>query len=110
MAGLTPKLLYIGSGSASNVYTASTTANAYTIIKNINICNTDTANTVCSIHLLTIGQTAGANNKILSNIAVLGNNVTYYNTAIVMPANSALYLTQSGSNATVAISGVEYTP
>jgi hypothetical protein len=27
-----------------------------------------------------------------------------------MPANSALYLTQAGSNATVAISGVEYTP
>ena len=110
MAGLAPKLLYIGSGNSSNVYTASTTVNAYTIIKNINICNTDTANTVCSIHLLTSGQTASTSNKIISNINILGNNVVYYNTSIVMPANSALFLSQSGSNATVTISGVEYTP
>lgn len=110
MSGLTPKLLYIGSATSANVYTVSSTANSYTIIKNINICNNDISNTYCSLHILTSGSTAASNNKILSNVTILGNNVTYYNTSIVMPANSSLFLSQSGSNATLTISGVEYTP
>lgn len=108
MASLTPKLLYIGNGNSSNVYTANATANSYTIIKNINICNTTAVNTYVSIHLLTSGQSAAANNKIISNVNIVGNNVTFYNTSIIMPSNSSIYLTQTGSDATVAISGVEY--
>ncbi len=108
MASLTPKLLYIGAANGSNVYTANATANSYTIIKNINICNTTAVNTVVSIHILTSGQTAASNNKIISNVNIVGNNVTFYNTSIIMPSNSSIYLTQTASNATVAISGVEY--
>jgi len=108
MASLTPKLLYLGNGDNANVYTANSTANSYTIIKNINICNTTAVNTVVSLHLLTSGSSPGSNNKIISNVNITANNVTFYNTSIVMPSNSALYLDQAGSNATVAISGVEY--
>lgn len=108
MANLIPKLLYIGSGDAINVYTAPTTAGSYTIIKNINICNTSGTDTVCSIHLLEGSAVAGNNNKIISNITVAANNVTYYNTSIVMPANSKIYFDQAASAATLTISGVEY--
>lgn len=110
MAGLTPKLLYIGDGDASNVYTVSNTVGSYTIIKNLNFCNTGTSNTVCSLHLVETTKSANANNKIISNINIEGNNVVYYNTSIVMPANSSLYIDQAGSSVTLAVSGVEYTP
>lgn len=110
MAGLTPKLLYIGNGDESNVYTVANTVGAYTIIKNLNFCNTSNANTVCSVHLLQGAGTPGANNKIISNINIESNNVTYYNTSIVMPANSKIYFDQAGTTVTFTLSGVEYTP
>lgn len=110
MASLTPKLLYIGNGNAANVYTVSNTANSYAIIKNINICNATGTNTAVSIHIVTSPNTAAANNKILNNVNIVGNNVTFYNTSIVMPANSSIYVNQGGTNLTIAISGVEYTP
>lgn len=108
MAGLTPKLLYIGDATASNVYTSNSNANSYTIIKNINICNTTSSNAVVSLHILQTGQSAVSNNKIISNINVEANNVTYYNTSIVLPSNTSIYLSQASSSTTVAISGVEY--
>jgi hypothetical protein len=53
--------------------------------------------------------TAAANNKIISNVNVLANNVVYYNTSIVVPANSKIYVDQVTANAvTFTISGVEY--
>lgn len=109
MANLTPKLLYIGNGNGSNVYTSNSSANSYAIIKNINVCNTTANNTSVSMHLLTPGQVPSANNAILANIIITGTNVTFYNTSIVIPSNSSIYLTQLASNtATVTISGVEY--
>ena len=74
-----------------------------------NICNTSNTNTYITMHLVTSGNFNSANNAIISNINVVGNNVTFYNTSIIMPSNSSIYITQAGSNtATVAISGVEY--
>ena len=108
MANLTPKLLYLGNGDNSNVYSSNSNANSYTIIKNINICNTTAVNTVVSIHLLVNGAINDSNNKIISNVNITANNVTFYNTSIVMPSNSSIFLDQAGSSATVAISGVEY--
>lgn len=107
---LTPKLLYIGNGNNSNVYTAVATANSYTIVKNINICNTTASNVVASVHIVPTGQSAANNNKIISNTTIVGNDVTYYNTSIIMPANSSIYVNQGGTSLTVAISGVEFTP
>lgn len=109
MANLVPKNLYIGNGSAANAYTVANTVGNYTIIKNINLCNTTASNAVCSIHLLVNGAAAAANNKVVSNVNVLANNVVYYNTSIVMPANSVLYVDQVTANAiTFTVSGVEY--
>lgn len=111
MASLTPKSFYVGSnvGAGSNVYTVANTIGNYSIIKNINLCNTTASNAVCSIHLLVNGASVGASNKIVSNVNVLANNVVFYNTSIVVPANSSIHITQVTANAvTFAISGVEY--
>jgi len=109
MANLVPDSFYIGSGSGANVYTVANTVGNYSIIKNINLCNTTSSNAVCSIHILVDGAAAAAGNKILSNVNVLANNVVYYNTSIVIPKNSSIHVTQVTANAiTFAISGVEY--
>ena len=111
MASLTPKSFYIGSnvGAGSNVYTVANTVGNYSIIKNINLCNTTASNAVCSIHLLANGASVSNQNKIVSNVNVLANNVVFYNTSIVVPANSSIHVTQVTANAvTFTISGVEY--
>ena len=109
MANLTPKSFYIGSGTASNVYTTANTVGNYSIIKNINLCNSTSSTAVCSIHILVGAATPAANNKVVSNISVLGNNVVFYNTALFVPANSKIYVDQVTANAvTFTISGVEY--
>ena len=110
MANLTPKSFYIGTSSAgANVYTTANTVGDYSIIKNINLCNTTGSNAVCSIHILVGADSPAANNKILSNVNVLSNNVVFYNTSVVIPANSKLYVDQVTANAiTFTVSGVEY--
>jgi len=109
MANLVPDSFYIGNGSGSNVYTVANTVGNYSIIKNINLCNTTSSNAVCSIHILVEGAAVAISNKILSNVNVLANNVVYYNTSIVMPKNSVIHVTQVTANAiTFAISGVKY--
>jgi hypothetical protein len=110
MANLTPKSLFIGTtASNSNAYTTANVVGNYSIVKNINLCNTTNTAVTCSIHLLVSGAAASANNAIISNVSVLANNVIYYNTSIVVPANSAIHIAQATANAvTFAISGVEY--
>ena len=109
MANLTPKSFYIGNESASNAYTTANTVGNYSIIKNINLCNATSSNAVCSVHILVGGASPAANNKIVSNVNVLANNVVYYNTSVVVPANSKIYVDQVTANAvTFTISGVEY--
>lgn len=108
MANLIPKLLYQGNDTTGNVYTTANTVGNYTIIKTINICNTTGTDAACSIHLLQGANTAAANNKIISNMNVSANNVLYYNTSVVIPANSKIYVSQSGTSLTFTISGVEY--
>jgi hypothetical protein len=109
MANLTPKSFYLGNSTASNVYTVANTVGNYSIIKSINICNTsDAANATVSIHILTAGASPANNNKIISNANVIKNDVLYYNTSIVVPANSNVYVGSSNSSITFNISGVEY--
>lgn len=111
MPNLSPKSFYVGSnvGAGSNVYTVANTVGNYSIIKNINLCNTTASNAVCNIHLLINGASVSNANKIVSNVNVLANNVVFYNTSIVVPANSSIHVTQVTANAiTFAISGVEY--
>jgi hypothetical protein len=108
MANLTPVLMYQGGDAAANVYTVSNTVGNYSIIKFINICNTTNTTHTCSLHLLRDGASPAANNKIISNAAVLSNNVLYFSTSIVIPANSNIYISQSSTGLTFNISGVQY--
>jgi len=109
MANLTPKLLYLGNDTAANVYSVSSTSGNYTIIKSINICNTsNTADASASLHILTDGAAPSSGNKIISNANVIKDDVLYYNTSIVVPANSNIYVSSTSSTLVFTISGVEY--
>jgi hypothetical protein len=109
MPQLLPKNFYTGNATAANVYTVGTTATFYSIIKNINICNTsNAANATASIHLLTAGAVPSNDNKIISNALIILADVLYYNTSIVVPANTKIYVSSSSSALTFSISGVEY--
>lgn len=109
MANLVPKSFYLGNTTASNVYTVANTAGNYSIIKSINICNTsNTTNATADIHILVGADTVASNNKIISNAVVIKNDVLYYNTSIVIPANSKIYVASSNNSLTFNISGVEY--
>lgn len=111
MSYLTPKNLYIGNGNNTKVYNSSVTANSYTILRNINICNT-TANAVTiSLHYLPAGTTAASNNAIMSSFALAASETISYDAGIVMAANSSIYIANNVSNAcTLTLSGVEFTP
>lgn len=108
MANLTPKSLYIGNDSAANVYTVSSTAGNYSIIRNINICNTGASIASCNVHIVPSSGTPLANNKILSNFQVQIGETISYDASIVMPASSKIYVTSSPTTVTYVISGVEY--
>lgn len=105
---LTPKTLYIGADSASNVYTLSSNSGSYAIIKNINICNTGAGTILCNVHLIPSGGSAGANNRIMSNYVVASAETVSYDSAIVMNAGSSIYVSSNVTTATYVISGVEY--
>lgn len=106
MGTMLPKLLYIGQGANSNVYTSSATGGSYTIIKNINLVNTQGGNLYVTMHLVDSGLSAANNNVIISNVLVPANDVVYLNTTIVMPNDASIYY--KTSNVTATISGVEF--
>lgn len=108
MATLTPKLLYIGNSQSGNIYTASTTTGSYTIIKSINVCNTSSAPQEFSINLITPGASVNNASVIVGDIAMAANVVFVYETSIVMPAGSSIYVSQGSTDLTFTISGVEY--
>jgi len=109
MANLAPKSFYLGNSTAANVYAVANTVGNYSIIKSINICNTsDSANATADVHILVAGALVTASNKIISNAVVIKNDVLYYNTAIVVPANSNIYVASSSNTITFSINGVEY--
>jgi hypothetical protein len=108
MSGITPKLLFIGNTQSGFVYSVSTASENYSIIKSINVANTSTLNQVFSIHLVLLGENAGVNNVVVGNVALSANNVFSYETSIVMPPGSSIFINQPESNLTFTISGVEY--
>jgi len=109
LANLVPKSFYLGNSTSANVYAVANTVGNYSIIKSINICNTsDVASATADIHILVAGAAAAAGNKIISNAVIIKNDVIYYNTAIVVPANSNIYIASSSNTITFSINGVEY--
>ena len=109
MTDLTPKLLYIGSGSGSNVYTVSNTTGSYTILRNINICSYISSSTLLNVHLVPPSGAAYANNAIMNNFAIGANETVSYDAGIVLDPGYSIYVAHSGY-LTLTISGVEYTP
>jgi hypothetical protein len=108
MANLQPKKLYIGNDTASNVYTVSSNVGSYAIIRNINACNTTTANKSYTLHIIASGGSAATNNAIMSNINVPGDDVVISDATYILNAGDSLYLSQSGTDVTLTVSGVEY--
>ena len=108
MAGLVPKLLYIGNQQSGVVYTAPSDEGAYTIIKSINIANTSVSSQLFSINLVAFGGSVAIDNVIVGNVSLSGQNVFSYDTSIVMPAGTTLQVSQESNNLTFTISGVEY--
>lgn len=105
---LIPKRLYTGNDTASNVYTASSVANSYSIIKTMSVCNTTTTNKTVSIHIVPNGGTAGANNMVMSNVVIPANDTIYSNMVYVLNAGDAIYYNPQDSNLTLVLTGVEY--
>jgi hypothetical protein len=108
MAGIVPKLLYIGNAQNGNVYSAPPSEGSYAIIKSVNICNTSSGSQTFSINLILPGGSVGLNNAILGNVVISGNNVFSYETSIVIPEGASIYISQPQTSLTFTISGVEY--
>jgi len=108
MASIIPTLLFIGNTQSGAIYSAPSNSGSYAIVKSINVCNTGTATESFSINLVNGGQTVNIGNAILGNITMSAGNVFSYETSIVMPAGSALHISQPNNNLTFTISGVEY--
>lgn len=108
MAGIVPKLLFIGNVQNGNVYSAPTSAGSYAIIKSVNICNTSAGTQTFSINLIAPGGAVGLNNAILGNVVITGNNVFSYETSIVVPTGASIFISQPQNSLTFTISGVEY--
>lgn len=108
MPNLQPKILYIGNGTGSNVYTVSNTTGNYSIIKSVNICNANTANTkTVSLHILPPTTSPAANNIFLSNISIPANDIAQLDVTLPVQAGYAIHIIHSG-DITTTISGVEY--
>ncbi len=108
MSNLTPKSLYIGDDTASNVYTVSSTSGSYTILRNINICNVTSGSTTCDIHILGAAGTPGNNNAILKGFTINANETISYDASIVLEAGYKIHVINANNKCTFTMSGVEY--
>ena len=109
MGTLTPKLLYIGNASGSNVYTVSNTSGSYTILRNINICSTISSQTLLQVSIVPPSGSASANTRILNNFAVGAHETVSYDAGIVLQPGYSINVAHNGS-LTLTISGVEFSP
>lgn len=108
MPNLTPKNLYIGNGTASNVYTAGSNVGDYTIVKNINFCNANTtAAKTITLHIVPSGNSPVEGNLYISNVIIPASGVMQVDTSLVLNQSSNIYIVHTG-NITTNISGVEY--
>lgn len=108
MANITPKLLYIGNDTASNVYTVSSNVGSYSIVRTINVCNTAATDKTFSLNIIPASGSAGANNKVMSSLTVPANDVVVSDTVLVLNAGDSIYYDPVDSNLTLTVSGVEY--
>ena len=108
MANLTPKSLYIGNDTASNVYTVSTDTTSYTILKTITICNTTASSAVFDMHILTPSGTPGNNNALFKSFTINSGETVSVDTTTVLDSGYKVHVVNANNKCTFTISGVEY--
>lgn len=108
MPNLLPKNLYIGNDTAANVYTVSSTAGSYSILRNVSICNTTSGAATCDLYLLASAGVPGNNNAILKTFTVNANETVSYDASIVLDAGQKIHIINTTNKCTFTISGVEY--
>lgn len=108
MANLTPKSLYVGNDTASNVYTVSSSTGSYTIVKTITVCNTTAGAATFDLHILGGSGTPGNNNAIFKSFTINSYETISIDSTTVLDAGNKIYITNGSNKCTFAISGVEY--
>jgi len=106
----TPKqLAQIAIGTTiATAYTAPASP-GYTILKEINICNTATAAIKCQVHVVPSGGTAGTGNAIIYDWSVDANSLFVNVYDMIIPAGATIQVLASAAGCTATISGVEVT-
>ena len=108
MANLTPKSLYVGNDTASNVYTVSSSTGSYTIVKTITICNTTAGSATFDLHVLGGSGTPGNNNALFKSFTINSYETISIDTTTVLDAGNKIYIINGSNKCTFTISGVEY--
>lgn len=110
----TPKSMVAGSAltaSAATYYTSPTTAGALcAIIKDITLCNTNTATMTVTVYVIPLAGTAGVANTIISSVSIASKETIVFCLSKVMPPGSFLQaLASTGAVVSLSVSGVEVT-
>ena len=104
---ITPEKLGRGqlavSPTLTTVYT--TPAARRTIVKTLDMCNTTTGAITVSVYLVESGGTAGAANKLVSNITLPANGYYQWTGAQVLHAGDTIQASSSAVGITINISG-----
>jgi hypothetical protein len=108
MANLTPKSLYVGNDTASNVYTVSSSTGSYTIVKTISICNPTASSATFDMHILGGSGTPGNNNALFKSFTINSGETVSVDTTTVLDAGYKIHIVNASNKCTFVISGVEY--
>lgn len=108
MASLTPKSIYIGNETESNIYTVSSNLTSYTILKTITICNTSGGSAVFDMHILEPSGIPGNNNALFKSFTINSGETVSVDTTTVLNYGYQIYVVNANNKCTFTISGVEY--
>lgn len=104
----TPVRLYQGQPGTTDTSLYSAAGNV--IVKQIVVCNTDSASQWVSVYLVpNPGTTAAVTNAILFQAGVAGNSTVTFDVSLVMVVSDALRgIQQTASKVTLSIHGVTF--
>lgn len=108
---ITPKRLIAGSaltGSLATYYT--TPAATTTIVKEIVLCNTDTAARTVDLHVIPSAGSGAVANQILQDLALQAGETKIFSLSQVLPAGTFIQaLASTAAVVSINASGVEIT-
>lgn len=93
--------------SASTIYT--TPASTTTIVKSIDICNTNATATTVRVHLVPSGGSIGTGNAFLYDYSMAGNAFLSLTGSQVLGTGATLQVQAGATGLTITASGVEIT-